>query len=230
MISLIAFGAPSSHLMNQKKRRIKKTKKKGKKNQKMAPRNHSIVKRLVQRALKQDKVHYSPKAHDGLQQLFKTMFVEQSASQGLLGNLHSLSILCDGTPVETGGRSYGKFLCECRKKGNWKCDCLRKFSDPDANYGSTREKYYYGRNLFMVSASESPYDLPIYPRMYLASKHDSVLLVSTYHELLHWYPKWRIGESILDSAFDAYPIYEMLEQYDVSAIIDLNSRRSKQFT
>src|SRR5690625_5602347 len=66
--------------------------------------------------------------------------------------------------------------------------------------------------------------------LYRASKHDSVLFVSTYHELLHWYPEWRFGESILDSAFDAYPIYEMLEQYDVSAIIDLNPRRSKQFT
>ena len=108
--------APSPHLMNQKKRRIKKPKKKGKKNQKMSPRNSNIVEKLVQRVLKRNKVHYSPKAHDGLQYLFKTIFVEQSASQGLLGNLHSLSILCDGTPVETGGRSYGKFLCKCRKK------------------------------------------------------------------------------------------------------------------
>lgn len=224
--------APSPHLIKHNKRKIKKPKKKGKKNQKMDPKNPGIVEKMVRRALKQRKVYYSPKAHDGLQHLFKTMFVEHSASQGLLGDVHSLSILGDGTPVETGGRPYGKFLCDCRKQGNWKCDCLRQFSDPDANYGwdSSREKYYYGRNLFMVSASESPYDLPIYPRLYRASKHDSVLLVSTYHELLHWYPEWRIGESILDSAFDAYPIYEMLEQYDVSAIIDLNPRRSKQFT
>lgn len=224
--------APSPHLMNKKKKKLKKPKKKGKKNQKMEPNNPGIVEKLVRRALKQRKNYYSPKAHDALQQLFKSMFVEHSAAQGLLGNPQSLSILADGTPVETGGRPYGKFLCKCRKQGNWKCNCLRKFSDPDANYGwdSSREKYYFGRNLFMVSAAESPYDLPIYPRMYRASKHDSVLLVSTYHELLYWYPEWKIGESILDSAFDAFPIYEMLEHYDVSAIIDLNPRRSKQFT
>src|SRR5699024_7673015 len=115
------------------------------------------------------------KAHDGLQTLFKTMFVDPSASKGLLGDPH---ILGDGTPVETSGRPYGKFLCRCRKQGNWKCDCLRQFSDLDANYGwdSSREKYYYGRNLFMINASESSYDLPIYPRVYRASKHDSVLL------------------------------------------------------
>ncbi|MCP1358932.1 hypothetical protein [Aneurinibacillus migulanus] len=93
--------------------------------------------------------------------------------------------------------------------------------------GTAQEKR---RNLFMVAASDSPYNLPIYPRMYRASKHDSVLFVSTYHELLHWYPDWKFGEAILDSALDAYAIYEMLEHYDVSAIIDLNPRRSKKFT
>jgi len=224
--------ASTPHLCNQKKRKLKKPRKKGKKNQKMKPKNPRVVEKLVNRALKQNRVHYAPKAHDQLQILFQSLFVNKSATDGLLGNTNSLSILADGTPVVTGGRPYGKFLCECRKKGNWKCDCDRLFSDPDANYGwdSSREKYYYGRNLMMISASESPYDLPIYPRMYRASKHDSVLFISTYHELLHWYPDWKIGETILDSALDAYPIYEMLESYDVSAIIDLNPRRTKQFT
>lgn len=121
------------------------------------------------------------------------MFVHKSASDGLLGDTESLSILADGTPVETGARPYGKFLCSCRRQGNWNCQCDRLFSDPDANYGwdSSREKYYYGRNLCMISAAESPYDLPIYPRMYRASKHDSVLFVSTFHELKHWYPNWK---------------------------------------
>ncbi len=139
--------------------------------------------------------------------------------------------MADGSPVITGGRPFGKFLCDCRKQGNWKCQCQRQFSDPDADYGwdSSREKYYYGRSLFMVAASDSLYDLPIYPRMYRASKHDSVLFVSTFHELKHWYPDWTFGEVILDSALDAYPIYEMLEHHDVSAIINLNPRRSKQF-
>lgn len=66
--------------------------------------------------------------------------------------------------------------------------------------------------------------------MYHASKHISVLLVGTFHELKHWYPDWKIEEIILDLAFDAYTIYEILECYDVSAIIDLNPKRSKHFT
>lgn len=219
------------HLSNRKKRKLKKPRKKGKKNQKQEPKNPKIVERLVKRALKNREIKYTPKAHDQLQILFQTLFVHKSADAGLLGNTKSLSILGDGSPVITGGRPYGKFLCECRKQGIWNCQCQRQFSDPDADYGwdSSREKYYYGRSLFMVAASDSPYNLPIYPRLYRASKHDSVLFVSTFHELRHWYSDWKIGEVILDSALDAFPIYEMLEHYDVSAIIDLNPRRSKQF-
>ncbi|WP_400243876.1 hypothetical protein AB3U99_22035 [Niallia sp. JL1B1071] len=103
------------HLSNRKKRRLKKPRKKGKKNQKLEPKNPKIVEKLVNRALKNKKVHYKQKAHDQLQLLFQSLFVNKSASDGLLGNTQSLSILADGTPVVTGGRSYGKFLCDCRK-------------------------------------------------------------------------------------------------------------------
>lgn len=220
----------SPHLTNRKKRKLNKPKKKGKKNEKLEPKNPKIVEKLVKRSLKYNR--YSPKAHDQLQILFQSLFVNKSATLGLLGHTQSLSIMADGTPVLTGGRPYGKFLCDCRKQGQWKCGCNRQFSDPDADFGwdSSREKYYYGRSLFMVAASESHYDLPIYPRLFRASKHDSVLFVSTLQELQHWYPNWKISEAILDSAFDAFPIYEMLENYDISAIIDLNPRRTKKFT
>lgn len=72
--------------------------------------------------------------------------------------------------------------------------------------------------------------LTIYPRLYQASKHDNVLWVSTFHELLHWYPDWKIGESIIRYRLRCFTHYEMLEQYDVSAIIDLNLRCSKKLT
>lgn len=48
----------------------------------MAPKTPSIVEKLVRSALKQRKVHYLLKAYDGLQTLFKTMFVELYATQG----------------------------------------------------------------------------------------------------------------------------------------------------
>lgn len=220
--------ATSAHLTGRKKRKLKKPRQKGKKNEKMAPKNPKITEKLVNRALRQEEIHYAPKAHDLLQQLFQTMFVQPSADKGLLGNTALLSIIGDGSPVVTGGRAYGKFLCDCRKQGNWKCSCKRQFSDPDANYGwdSYREKYYYGRTLYMLCAADSAYNLPIYPRLLRASHHDSVSWICTYREMRHWYADWKLGEAILDSAHDALPIYTLLEHDDVSSIIDLNLRRS----
>src|SRR5690625_3836905 len=69
--------APSPHLSKAKKKKVKKPRKKGKKNQKLKPKNPNIVRKLVDRALKDGKNHYSKKATDQLQILFQTMFVHK---------------------------------------------------------------------------------------------------------------------------------------------------------
>jgi hypothetical protein len=222
------WSASSPHKTGRIKRRLRKPIKKGKKNEKQQPKNPMITENLVKRVLRSSTIHYSAKPHDTLQLLFKTLFVLPSAERGLLGDTSSFRVIGDGTPVETGARSFGKFLCDCRKSGNWKCTCKRQFSDPDATWGwdSYREKYYFGRTLYMFTAADSPYDLPVYPRLFKASQHDAVSWICGYQEFRYWYPQWKLGEAILDSAHDALPIYTMLEHDDVSAIIDLNNRRS----
>ncbi|KRG12978.1 hypothetical protein ACA29_09770 [Lederbergia galactosidilytica] len=79
--------AQTPYITKQKKKKLKKPRKKGKKNQKLAPRNPNIVQKLVHRALKHEKIHYTKKPIDQLQLLFQTMFVHKSASDGLLGDL-----------------------------------------------------------------------------------------------------------------------------------------------
>lgn len=168
--------SPSPHKTGRRKQSIRKPRKKGKKNEKLDPKNPKITEKLVARVFRAGNAHYAPKEHDLLQQLFQTQFVLPSTSKGLLGDTTNLSVIGDGSPVETGARSYGKFLCDCRKSGNWKCDCKREFSDPDANWGwdSYREKYYFGRTLYIFCAADSPHDLPINLRLFRASQHDSV--------------------------------------------------------
>ncbi len=207
------WNADSPHKTGRNKRKLKKPKKKGKKNEKQEPRNPGITEKLVARAMRSNAIHYSSKAHDRLMTLFQQMFVLPSAEKGLLGNTASFSVIGDGSPVVTGARAYGKFLCECRFQGNWKCDCKRQFTDPDADWGwdSYRERYYYGRTLYMFCAADSSYNLPVYPRLFRASTYDTVSWVCGYRELCHWYPQWKLGEAILDSAHDALPIYTMLE-------------------
>jgi hypothetical protein len=222
------WGTVSPHKTGRTKRQLRKPRKKGKKNEKQEPKNPMITDKLVSRILRSSKIHYGAKPHDTLQQLFKVLFVLPSAEKGLLGDTNSFRMIGDGSPVETGSRFFGKFLCDCRKSGNWKCSCKRQFSDPDATWGwdSYREKYYYGRTLYMFTAADSPYDLPVYPRLFKASQHDSISWICGYQEFRYWYPQWKLGEAVLDSAHDALPIYTMLEHDDVSAIIDLNNRRS----
>lgn len=41
----------------------------------------------------------------------------------------------DGTSARTGASCYGKLICACRKNRIFKCNCPRKFSDPDASWG-----------------------------------------------------------------------------------------------
>jgi hypothetical protein len=68
--------ASSAHLSGLTKRRLKKPRKKGKKNEKMTPRNTKITEKLVNRALREKNIHYVPKAHDLLQKLFQLQFVQ----------------------------------------------------------------------------------------------------------------------------------------------------------
>lgn len=87
-------------LSGHNKRRLKKPRKKGKKNEKMTPRNPKITEKLVNRALREKSIHYAPKAHDLLQKIFQLQFVQPSADKGLLGNTpttHSPSIPCSST-------------------------------------------------------------------------------------------------------------------------------------
>lgn len=56
--------ASFAHLTGRNKRKLKKPRKKGKKNEKMAPRNPKITEKLVNRALREKNIHYAPKAHD----------------------------------------------------------------------------------------------------------------------------------------------------------------------
>lgn len=64
----------------------------------------------------------------------------------------------------TGASHYGIKDFDCHKEGNYKCDCPRRFSDPDANWGwdSYREIYIYGYSDYTFTAANSPNDLPIF--------------------------------------------------------------------
>nr|WP_230200310.1 transposase [Bacillus niameyensis] len=123
-------------------------------------------------------------------------------------------------------------MCDCGAQGLTKCDHPRYYSQPDIDSGwdSSREKYFNGYHLYMLSTSVSRYDLSLYPRLQPASRHDSVSLVVSAIEFSQRDTLGTVGKILLDAAHDAEPIYELLDHYRIEPFIDLNVRTKKNFS
>lgn len=156
------------------------------------------------------------------------IFLEGSASRGLISKEH-LGISGDGTPVVTSHRERSHRACDCREKGIEHCDCYRWYSQPDCfvSWDSSRECYYSGYNLYLLTASDSKSDLPLFPLLLPASRHDGRAFVETYAKFRAFCPDFHTERIQLDSAHDAMPIYKMLLEDKVAAFIDLNTRKTK---
>ena len=216
---------------NLKHKRRKKRKKKPKKGEKQAPKNPGIVKKLIARFFR-DGAKKKTLPGDRLFEFFQSQILSISAKLGLLGDLKSLSASSDGTPVATASFTRSKPSCDCYAQGVAKCNCPRFFSQPDCNSGwdSSREKYYNGYSLYMISACDSFYDLPLYPRLHPASRHDSVCFVTGSIEFVQRFSLGTIDRFLLDAAHDAEAIYELLEHQSIEAFIDLNPRTKANFS
>ena len=227
---LWGFG-PDNIKPKAKRKRKKSKKKRLKKGEKLSPKNPGIVGRLIKRFLSRG----AKKKHlpaDRLFEFFQSQILDVSANLGLLGNLDSLSAAGDGTPVATASFPRSKPSCDCYAQGIAKCEHPRLFSQPDCNSGwdSSREKYYNGYSLYMFSACDSEYDLPLYPRLQPASRHDSVSFVTGSIEFAQRFTLGTINRFLLDAAHDAEDIYELLKYQGIEPFIDLNLRAKKNYS
>lgn len=164
--------------------------------------------------------------YHSLLQIYKKQFLDVSVSKGLI-NANSLSVAGDGTPVVTSHRIRSCRICCCRKKGISECSCDRYFSQPDCDIGwdSSRDCWYHGYDLYMLVASDSESDLPVFPLLNPASKHDSHGFLETFFRMKSLLPDFIVTKLLLDSAHDAMPIYEYCKQENITPFIDLNEKR-----
>ena len=104
--------------------------------------------------------------------IFKTCFLDQSVLRGIINPEH-LRVSGDGTPIVTSARERRHRVCDCRSKGIFDCKCPRFFSQPDCDIGwdSSRDRFYSGYDMYVLTDSE--HDLPLFPLLHPASKHDS---------------------------------------------------------
>lgn len=226
------WGFGSDNIKPKAKPKRKKSKKKRlKKGEKLPPKNPGIVGRFIKRFISRGAKKKNLPA-DRLFEFFQSQILDVSANLGLLGNLDSLSVAGDGTPVVTASFPRSKPSCDCYAQGIAKCDHPRLFSQPDCNSGwdSSREKYYNGYSLYMISACDSKYDLPLYPRLQPASRHDSVSFVTASIEFAQRFTLGTTNRFLLDAAHDAEAIYELLEYQEIEPFIDLNPRTKKNYS
>jgi len=115
-------------VLREKKR--KPLKKLGR-NTKMPNRHAGVTIRIKDRILSGRRFNNRPDAH--LQEIFARVHVDMSVKLGLVAPVTSVS--GDGTPVNTGASPRGQKTCSCSQQGNFRCDCPRRFSDPNASWG-----------------------------------------------------------------------------------------------
>ena len=163
-----------------------------------------------------------------LYEIFQSLFLNHSVQQGLL-DLKSLSLAGDGTPVYPAARERKKRTCNCLEKGLHDCNCDRIYSQPDCNIGwdSLRERYYFGYDLYMLTASDSENDLPVFPFLDPASRHDSIGFLYGWFSMKQFLPEAVVKKLLLDSAHDAMPYYEYCLSHNIVPFIDLNVNRGR---
>ncbi|MEI7961883.1 MAG: transposase, partial [archaeon] len=205
------------------KAKKRKPKKKVGKGVKLPPKRPGIVARLASKIIGGRRLNFRPEIV--LQKIFADVCVKRSLELGLLNQ--TLSVSGDGTCIKTGASSYGVKTCDCNSIGNYHCDCNRKFSDPNATWGwdSHKEQWFYGYTGYFISTYNKnlKLDLPLYLRLVDAKRHDSISAVVAIAEFRDLYPFLTVDTFLSDSASDNYATYELLEHFNINAVIALNS-------
>ena len=163
-----------------------------------------------------------------LYDVFKGLFLERSVQDGLI-DLLSLSLAGDGTPVCTAAKECKKRTCSCPEKGIRDCRCNRIYSQPDCNIGwdSNRECWYFGYDLYMLTAADSGNGLPVFPFLGPASRHDPTGFLYGWFPMRQFLPEAKVTRLLLDSAHDAMPYYEYCRDHGIAPSIDLNADRGR---
>ena len=157
-------------------------------------------------------------------ELYQEQFLDISISKSLI-NPEKLSIAGDGTPVKTSARMRKKRICDCFEKGITSCDCERFYSQPDSDIGwdSSRKSFYHGYDAYLLTDSKT--DLPIFPLLAPASRHDSHGFVYNFFTMKNCLPDFNVDKLLLDAAHDAMPIFEYCKKEGITPFIDLNEKR-----
>lgn len=208
----------SSHI-HPLKVKVKKPKTKGKK----ADYVEKVMVEQLLPELEHTSFNMDDQPYGSLFKLYKAEFLDPSVERKLI-HPKSLALAGDGTPVVTSHRERKHRLCDCVSKGITDCKCDRYFSQPDCDIGwdFSRDCWYHGYDLYRNVDSES--DLPVFPLLHPASKHDSHAFLHNFFRMKNFLPEYNVTKLLLDSAHDAMPYYLYCKRADITPFIDLNGK------
>ena len=201
--------------------KVVKPKKKG---EKAEPVERITVSELLQQLEENQPSQQQP--FSLLFKVFQQEFLDESVDRELL-TPSDLALSGDGTPVVTSAQQRKKRTCDCKERGIASCGCNRFYSQPDCDIGwdSSRGCFYHGYDLYMLTASDSENDLPVFPLLQPASRHDSHGFLHCFFTMKTFLPEYKVSKLLLDSAHDAMPIYEYCSRQAIAPFIDLNVKR-----
>lgn len=162
-----------------------------------------------------------------LQEIFFFLAVLPSMRLGLVDSAN-LTMSGDGTAVVSHASPYGKHLSSCPPSCPFRHDCGRHYSDPDAGWGwdSDNNTWYFGHTLYMLCCRNDSLkvDLPLLLKFTDAKRHDSKNFLFAIDDFGRHCGGLSPKNICLDSAHDNIPTYELLEHWDINALIDINGR------
>ena len=192
------------------------------------PDKHS-TKQLVAQILSGDSLSTNPEGF--LQDIFQLVAVLPSVEKGLLSQ-ESLTLSGDGTALSVHSSPFGRRQKPCDHPGDcpYHKSCPRHYSDPDADWGwdSHEKNWYFGRSLYMLCSrnADLKVEVPLSMKVMSARRHDSILFLHAIQEFRRHSPL--VPKNVcLDSAHDNMPTYELLEHWDINALIDINGRNTR---
>ena len=215
----------SSHEKEPYKKKIKKPKVKGAKADSIEKESVAdMITRLSTSSFSVDQEAYGP-----LFSIFRSCFLDESIRRGHVSPQH-LDIAGDGTPVVTAARFRSHHICDCWKKGIFDCKCNRYYPQPDCDIGwdSSREHWYFGYDLYLLTDADS--GLPLFPHLNRASMHDSHGFCEAFFRFRALAPDLIPASLLLDSAHDSMAMYRLCKSQSIVPFIDLNLGNTRKTT
>ncbi len=183
---------------------------------KKVPQKEDVLKKLVEELQTKSTSPIPNDIEKSLNEILMKLAVKPSIEKGLIDETKNLTLCGDGSTVPTGASNIGKKTCDCRANNIYDCDCLRKYSDVDAEWGwDNREgDFIFGHRFYQFVAPENKHDFPFYISFDSANKHEAVMCLEALERIrkqnLKLLPGVKIEKVSLDAIHDAYAFYNYL--------------------